>query len=74
MEDTLARERLVNNLLDQVATLQARVKRLEDLLLTADRAVTAAMALHVETGGPWRLVVEESGAPDGMAWLVMEEV
>lgn len=71
MQDTLERERLVDNLIDIVFRQGERIARLEELI----QAVTTEDVIVPEpaTGGRWRLYVQDLGEPLG-AVLVMKEL
>ncbi len=71
MKDTLERERLVDNLIDQVFRLQERVARLEELLLGIKE--TDVIVPEPDVDGRWRLYVQDLGGEIGPV-LVMVEV
>ena len=72
--DTLDRERQLNNLIDRVARLTDRVRRLEEQVLKPGQGETRVFVPQPDTGALWELTVEESSTVEGMAWLVMEEM
>ena len=71
MQDTLERERLIDNLIDVVFRQAERIARLEELIQLA--GVADVIVPEPATGGRWRLYVKDLGEPRG-AVLVMGEV
>lgn len=71
MADTLERERTLNNIIDQVARMEERIRRLEERLNAGGAA--ALIVPEPETGGRWTLEVEDLGGDVG-AVLVMQEL
>lgn len=71
MQDTLERERLIDNLIDRVFRLEERVGRLEEQLL--QQAAGDVVVPEPETGGRWSLLVQDMGGDVG-AVLVMREL
>lgn len=71
MADTLERERQLNNIIDQVARLEERVRRLEERLNA--NAAAALVVPEPATGGRWTLEVTDLGDDVG-AVLVMQEL
>ncbi len=71
MQDTLERERLIDNLIDIVFRQGERIARLEEMirLATTEDVIVPEPA----TGGRWRLYVRDLGEPLG-AVLVMKEL
>lgn len=71
MQDTLERERLIDNLIDIVFRQGERIARLEELI----QAVTTIEMIVPEpaTSGRWRLYVRDLGEPLGPV-LVMKEL
>lgn len=73
-EDTLARERQLNNLIDEVRRLGEEVERLKRLLLGTETARARVIVPQPATNGQWELYAESAGTADGMVWLVMREL
>lgn len=71
-QDTLERERLIGNLIDRVEAAEQRIRRLEEMLM-GKGALGDVLVPEPETGGWWRLIVEDphNGAGRG---LVIEEL
>lgn len=73
-EDSLARERQLNNLIDEVRRQGEEIERLKRLLLGVDGARPRVLVPTAGSDVWWELVVEEAETGDGMAWLVMQEL
>jgi hypothetical protein len=73
-EDTLARERQLNNLIDEVRRQGEEIERLKRLVMEVDTSERSFIVPEPATGGRWRLYAESAGTADGMTWLVMEEI
>lgn len=71
MQDTLERERLVDNLIDRVFRLEEEVARLKERLMSG--AADDVFVPEPATGGRWRLYVQDMGGDVGPV-LIMEEV
>lgn len=71
MQDTLERERLIDNLIDRVFRLEEEVARLKEQLLL--QAAGDVIVPEPDTGGQWRLTVRDMGGEVG-AVLVMGEL
>ncbi len=71
MQDTLERERLIDNLIDIVFRQGERIARLEEMirLATTEDVIVPEPA----TSGRWRLYVRDLGEPLGPV-LVMREL
>lgn len=73
-QDTLARERQINNLIDTVRRQGEEIERLKRLLLGADTTQARPFVPEPAVSGLWELVVVDAGTADGMAWLEMREL
>ena len=72
--DTLERERVANNLIDEVRAMQTRLARLEEMVRTLSTRGQRVLVPQVDSPTLWELMVDEAGTDDGMAWLVMQEL
>lgn len=72
MQDTLERERLIGNLIDRLDAAEQRIRRLEERLFGQGGAGDVLVP-QPETGGLWRLIVEDPHNEAGPG-LVMEEL
>lgn len=73
-QDTLARERQINNLIDTVRRQGEEIERLKRLLLGVDTTQSRSLVPEPAVSGLWELVVVDAGTADGMAWLEMREL
>jgi len=73
-QDTLARERQIDNLIDTVRRQGEEIERLKRLLLGADVTQPSVFVREPAVSGLWELVVVDAGTADGMAWLEMREL
>lgn len=71
MNDTLERERLIDNLIDRQFRLEERVARLEEMLRARD--IMEVIVPEPATGGRWALYVVDMGGEVGPV-LVMGEM
>lgn len=71
MNDTLDRERLIDNLIDRQFRAEERIARLEEMLRARDTA--EVIVPEPATGGRWMLYVVDMGGEIGPV-LVMGEL
>lgn len=73
-QDTLARERQINNLIDTVRRQGEEIERLKRLLLGVDTTQSRSLVPEPAVSGLWELVVVDAGTADGMVWLEAREL
>ncbi len=70
MQDTLDRERQINNIIDRLFSTEERLRRLEELMLQP--GALAYTVPEPATGGRWSLEVIDEGGDIGPVLVMVE--